>query len=44
MVAETSCDKILLTPALVLQFSRVRGKVGINKKGGLNLKRYSRQK
>jgi hypothetical protein len=43
MVAETSCDKIFLNPALVLQFSCVREKVGVNKKG-LNLKRYSHQK
>jgi hypothetical protein len=38
MVAETSCDKTLLNPALVLQFSCVREKVGANKKG-LNRKR-----
>jgi len=43
MVAETSCDKTFLNPALVLQFSCVREKVGVNKKG-LIRKRYSHQK
>jgi hypothetical protein len=42
-VAVTSYDKIFLHPALVLHFSCVREKVGVNKKG-LNRKRYSNQK